>query len=702
MELKNYFAQDDQGNILGGATCYLYKRGTESLVNGLQRANGVALDNPFNADATGLIQLAAANGLYDLRVVTETRDYRVRVQFNDVGDTLLAANAAANDAQRARDAAEESAGLFPSTVIGLQKTVSGQYFSVPSPDSLEYTVLFYNNSGVAEQIDSRPNAEANRLSIRQSTLALERTDPRMLSAIYGWGTFDKRGAPILAAKRNGVAVAVLDELPGLFFLSSVWRHVVVDRKGVILNGYRWDGTTLSFGDSTDENIVPYQLQDSGLSDIWMIMNGASYQMTTSGHNWDPKVSNGYISYMSRAGANVEKVQAPLSEYGKFAAYIRRLVHIPSHGQSLSLGVHSQILTTQPPVANRVFTINVGLRQSDSLQAQPLAAASVLPLKPMVSVLQEAPHAQFCASLARHRNIPADAGIIGSCHGVGATSIQNLDKGSVSYNNLITTVAQCKADATARGYAFSVPFVDWIQGEANSTGSKGAYLTALLQLQQDFTTDIGAISGDSNVPMLLCQMSSWTTKNIASSFVPHEQLQAALENRTKFLCAGPKYWVEYHTDGVHLTGKGSLQVAEMRRAAAEAILDGRGWLPTHCTSATRAGAVVTLKFHTPVGPLVSDTVNVTDPGNLGIRWSDDADSASVTAVQVNDDNTVTVTLSAVPTGANPKVGIADVGIPGALGGPTTGARSCLRDSNTARNTFGEAFYNWACHQIITVE
>lgn len=424
------------------------------------------------------------------------------------------------------------------------------------------------------------------------------------------------------------------------------------------------------------------------------MDGASYQVTTSGQNWDPKVSNGYISYMSRAGTTIEKVQMPLSEYGKFALYIRRLLHIPSHGQSLSLGVHSQILTTQPPAANRLFTINVGLRQTDSLQAQPLAAASVLPLKPMVSVLQEAPHSQFCASLARHRDLPADAGVIGTCHGVGATSIQNLDKGSVSYNNLITTIAQCKADATARGYAYSVPFVDWIQGEANSTGSKGAYLAALLQLQQDFTTDIGAITADTNIPMLLCQMSSWTTKNIASSFVPHEQLQAALENRQKFVCAGPKYWLDYHTDGVHLSGKGSVQLAEMRRQAAAAILNGRGWLPTHCTSAVRSGAVVTLKFHTPVSPLVSDTVNVTDPGNMGIRWIDDADSASVTAVQVNDDNTVTVTLSAVPTGANPKVGIADVGTPGALGGPTT--------SNTTRNTFGEAFYNWACHQIITVE
>ncbi|MDY7569415.1 hypothetical protein QN377_05085 [Pseudomonas sp. CCC4.1] len=87
MELKNFFAQDDEGNILGGAVCYLYQRGTESLVNELQASNGVALANPFVADQQGLIQFAAPNGIYDLRVVKGSRDYRLRVQCNDVTET---------------------------------------------------------------------------------------------------------------------------------------------------------------------------------------------------------------------------------------------------------------------------------------------------------------------------------------------------------------------------------------------------------------------------------------------------------------------------------------------------------------------------------------------------------------------------------------------------------------------------------------
>ena len=101
MELKNYFAQDAEGNILGGATCYLYKRGTETLVGGLQAANGTALPNPFLADANGLAQFGAPNGLYDLRVVKNNRDYRLHIQCADLSEAVAAAEAAADRAENA-------------------------------------------------------------------------------------------------------------------------------------------------------------------------------------------------------------------------------------------------------------------------------------------------------------------------------------------------------------------------------------------------------------------------------------------------------------------------------------------------------------------------------------------------------------------------------------------------------------------------
>ncbi|MNZ14602.1 hypothetical protein D3C78_315300 [compost metagenome] len=180
MELKNYFAQDASGNALPGATCYLYQPGTETLATGLQDDSGAALANPFAADAKGLIQFAAENGQYDLRVMSGGRDYRVRVQCNDVADSITAAAAEADraevaavaadaDAVRAETAAEAAIAtgkVYQDTAAGLAATTSGQYFSVPSAESTEYMILYRNNAGAAQDTGKRyPSSNIDALSV---------------------------------------------------------------------------------------------------------------------------------------------------------------------------------------------------------------------------------------------------------------------------------------------------------------------------------------------------------------------------------------------------------------------------------------------------------------------------------------------------------------------------------------------------------
>ena len=160
LELKNFFAQDAQGNKLPGATCYLYHRGAESLATGLQKANGVALLNPFTADNDGLVQLAAPNGLYDLRVISGQRDYRLPVQYIDVAEHVGLAQAASTMAAIARDAALLSKGVFTSMAKALQATVNGEFFSLVSPDPNEAVILYRNNAGVAVAEKRYASAEA--------------------------------------------------------------------------------------------------------------------------------------------------------------------------------------------------------------------------------------------------------------------------------------------------------------------------------------------------------------------------------------------------------------------------------------------------------------------------------------------------------------------------------------------------------------
>lgn len=108
MELKNYFAQDTQGNVLPGATCNLYLAGTETLAEGLRDANNEPMANPFTAGSNGLIQFAAPNGTYDLTVSYGGSNYTLRVQCNDVSDSIATVQLAAEQAGQAAGRAEQA------------------------------------------------------------------------------------------------------------------------------------------------------------------------------------------------------------------------------------------------------------------------------------------------------------------------------------------------------------------------------------------------------------------------------------------------------------------------------------------------------------------------------------------------------------------------------------------------------------------
>ena len=88
MELKSYFTQDNFGNIIQGATVYVYQPGTQTLVTGLTSAAGSPIANPTTSDFQGSVQFRAPNGIYDVKITSGAKTYTMSVQFNDVSDTL--------------------------------------------------------------------------------------------------------------------------------------------------------------------------------------------------------------------------------------------------------------------------------------------------------------------------------------------------------------------------------------------------------------------------------------------------------------------------------------------------------------------------------------------------------------------------------------------------------------------------------------
>lgn len=82
MELRTYFAQGTQGNVLPGAAVTLYQAGTLDLVTGLQDTSGSALLNPFTAGVDGKISVRAPNGEYDMVVAKSGFSNTLRVSFS--------------------------------------------------------------------------------------------------------------------------------------------------------------------------------------------------------------------------------------------------------------------------------------------------------------------------------------------------------------------------------------------------------------------------------------------------------------------------------------------------------------------------------------------------------------------------------------------------------------------------------------------
>lgn len=67
---------------------------------------------------------------------------------------------AKSDAEAARDAAQLSSGVYVDTGDGLEKTPVGSFFSVPSPETNQYLILYQNAAGTALEVDRYPNSKA--------------------------------------------------------------------------------------------------------------------------------------------------------------------------------------------------------------------------------------------------------------------------------------------------------------------------------------------------------------------------------------------------------------------------------------------------------------------------------------------------------------------------------------------------------------
>jgi hypothetical protein len=404
----------------------------------------------------------------------------------------------------------------------------------------------------------------------------------------------------------------------------------------------------------------------------------------------------------------------------------RFAYVPLIGQSNSCGygldVTNVITAPVRPGRARMFARGPRL-QSDAVvvgTGLPLDPNAILTLRdlyevpevsfPYIDTANGAPSGAFpketpCSGmgwqLTSVSGLPSTDMLITATLGVGSITLANMSKGKRPYFNTMRSIWSAAVKAAVRGVAYIVPYIVIIQGESDVNATLAARTAGLVQLQSDYDTDIKAMIGQTqNVVLVGAQISSWTVSNLARSEVPNAILNLAIAQPDKFMCSGAMYGFPFNMPN-HLFSVGHDDHGEQIGYIIDRRLAGVTQPQVYCTGTTVDAATKTVRLHMNVqGAITIDTSVVSDPGNFGVTFAQDAGAGETISGTVTVSGAdIIVPFSAIPTGSNRRIELGMIGIPNNWGGPTSGPRTCFQDSVTYAKRDGRPGISRACHQTI---
>lgn len=378
---------------------------------------------------------------------------------------------------------------------------------------------------------------------------------------------------------------------------------------------------------------------------------------------------------------------------------RDINHVLATGQSLSVGSRGDPpLSLMQPFDNITFVTGVMSGGTGLTSFVPLVEGDTNGNTAVETM--SSGFANLVTKTTRDTTKGRSHDLLVSAHGVGGTAYAGLKKGTQPYTNGIAQAIAGRDLAKAAGKRYVIRAVTTVHGESDHIDQNAKYAADLMQWQKDYETDVKALTGQSEpVPMFETQFSTWPvlTGYPTTSATPAMQLAAHIDAPGKVILVGAKYHLPYSSDGLHLSNEGYRHMGEdYAKAYRRVVLEGKAWEPVRPKSIVRVGAVLTVEMHVPSPPLVIDTTLVSDPGSYGFEWKDDGPTPKIEKVDITGPSTVTVVLDSVPTGANRRLRYAFTGTPAALGGPRTGPRGNLRDSDATPSRHGYELFNWCIH------
>lgn len=384
------------------------------------------------------------------------------------------------------------------------------------------------------------------------------------------------------------------------------------------------------------------------------------------------------------------------------------VGIVGTGQSLSVGVGSgTLISTTPSFNNRVLA-DIGPdpkyprdgggqwvlqplkeRLREPLPGQPAGAEYPN------NIFGETPHSGMATqltTLAKARGA-LDYITIHTVVGWSGRRLTSLNKQGTgrAYPATLVEARAIKAIADAQGKTFGYAAVVLTHGESDNSNT--SYGAGIRTLQQDYQSDLRAITGQtSTIPLLVSQQSVLPptgTGNAPKVGSALAVLKASRDFPQEIICTGPKYQFQYAGDKIHMPAASYRALGEKVAQVVDAIANRRvAWHPLQPTTASRAGTVITVNFQVPAPPLEFEeaiapphqTQNTAWKNGRGFEVVDSTGPLTISSAAIQG-STVQLTLSAVPTGTGLRVRYATVQDgTGNQGGSVSGLRGQLRDSD----------------------
>jgi hypothetical protein len=345
--------------------------------------------------------------------------------------------------------------------------------------------------------------------------------------------------------------------------------------------------------------------------------------------------------------------------GNFPADI---VGFPAYGQSLSIGTATgaAISTVQ---AYDNLTFNGGVRSLTEADAA-AARASLVPLVESDTAVVSGGAAgetpvSGAADMVKEL-IATEDGILyteqsfqllGFAPGYGGLTLAQLAQGQTPYTRFMADVTSAATLSAAAGKTFKLLAFQWLQSESEIGNT--AYDTQLQTLQTNITTDVQAITGQSE-EVLLISYEGHASDNVL------EIMQAAAAD-PNIVIAGATYQLA-RSDGTHFTALSARHFgAYAGRAFKRQIIDGDNWTPLQPLSTFRQGSIAEVKFTVPYGPLVIDTTTYSAQTSYGFRLfqADGTTAMTINSVTITQPDTVRIVASAsIPAGAKLRYGFDD--------------------------------------------